>query len=164
MRITTKWSNSGPSISRGSAFRSYASIQHLQPGRTGYFSRGRNGVKPCEGTSPRWAIPKVEYVFSAGYSYGPKGQDNLAQGLPWVGQKKVFSPEVAPGRECQNCRRKTGIVVPPGPFRAHSVEKLTQGKPWAKLSWPFGPQRSTLNPDRVETPLAPPGAPKFCLT
>jgi hypothetical protein len=23
--------------------------------------------------------------------------------------------------------------------------KFTQGKPWAKLSWPFGPQTATLN-------------------
>jgi hypothetical protein len=27
------------------------------------------------------------------FSYGPKGQDNLAQGLPWVIHRNVFSPE-----------------------------------------------------------------------
>jgi hypothetical protein len=88
------------------------------------------------------------YVLSAGYPYGPKGQGNLAQGLPWVSQKNVFSPEGAPGRECYNSGRKTVLAVPSGPFRAHSAGKVTQGKPWAKLSWPFGPQRSTLNTDK----------------
>jgi hypothetical protein len=84
-------------------------------------------------------------VFSAVYLYGPKGQGNLAQGLPWVSQKNVFSPEGASGPERHHCDRKTLLAVPSGPFRAHSVGNLTQGKPWAKLSWPFGPQRSTLN-------------------
>jgi hypothetical protein len=30
---------------------------------------------------------------------GPKGQESLAQGLPWVSQKKVSSREGARGRE-----------------------------------------------------------------
>ena len=60
-------------------------------------------------------------MFSAGYPYGPKGQDNLAQGLPWVSQKNVFSPERAPGWVCHNCGRKTVLALPSGPFRAAEV-------------------------------------------
>jgi hypothetical protein len=51
----------------------------------------------------------------SGYAYGPKGQGNLAQGLPWVSQKNVFSPEGAPGRECHNCGRKTVLAYRPAP-------------------------------------------------
>jgi hypothetical protein len=34
----------------------------------------------------RWRSQDIgnTYVFSTGNSYGPKGHDNLAQGLPWV--------------------------------------------------------------------------------
>jgi hypothetical protein len=39
---------------------SLAPLQHLQPGRAGCFSRGRNGVAPCEGASPGWMVPGVE--------------------------------------------------------------------------------------------------------
>jgi len=31
------------------------------------------------------------------------------------------------------------------------INPYSQGKPWAKLSWPFGPQRTTLNAYRVLT-------------
>jgi hypothetical protein len=33
-------------------------------------------------------------------------------------------------------------AVPCGPFRANPVGELSQGKPWAMLSWPFGPKNS----------------------
>jgi hypothetical protein len=121
-------------------------------------------------------------------SYGPKGQEDLAQGLPWVGPKDVFSPEGAPGREClshdwkarlclnrnfpdrSRSRRRsrarflkasiewfvlflgiksrtrtiweTGLATWYSPFRANPFRNLAQGKPWARFSWPFGPQRS----------------------
>jgi hypothetical protein len=74
--------------------------------------------------------------------YGPKGQENLAQGLPWVNRKNVFSPEGASGRECQSHDRKAILAAQYGHFGAHPVGNLTEGKPWAKLSWPFGPQRT----------------------
>jgi hypothetical protein len=35
-------------------------LQHLQPGRAGCFSRGRNGVTPCEGVATGWMVPEVE--------------------------------------------------------------------------------------------------------
>jgi len=71
-------------------------------------------------------------------AYGPKGQGNLAQGLPWVSQKNVFSPEGALRRECHNCGQRNVLAVPSGPLRASSLGNLTQGRPWAKLSCPFG--------------------------
>jgi hypothetical protein len=71
-------------------------------------------------------------------SGGPKGQENLAQGLPWVSQKKMLSPEGAPGRECLSHDPKAILASWYGPFRADPVGNLTQGKPWAKFSWPFG--------------------------
>jgi hypothetical protein len=37
------------------------------------------------------------YYLVCPFGPGPKGQDNSAQGLPWVSQKNVFSPEGAPG-------------------------------------------------------------------
>jgi hypothetical protein len=41
--------------------------------------------------------------------------------------------------------RTRTITIPAawyGPFRADQIGNLTQGKPRAKFSWPFGPQRS----------------------
>jgi hypothetical protein len=68
----------------------------------------------------------------------PKGQENLAQGLPWVRQKNVFSPEGALRPECHSHDRKAILAAWYCPFRANPVGNLTQGKPWAKLSWPVG--------------------------
>jgi hypothetical protein len=81
------------------------------------------------------------YLFSLD-SNGPKGQENLAEGSPWVGQRNVFRPEGAPGRKHHDHDRKALFAAWYGPFRARSVGNLTQGKPWAKFYWPFGPQRS----------------------
>jgi hypothetical protein len=53
----------------------------------------------------------------------PKGQDNLAQGLPWVSQKSVFSPEGASDVEMHmRSDRVPFPVVANSPFRAHSIE------------------------------------------
>jgi hypothetical protein len=106
------------------------------------------------------------YLFSVD-SYGPKGQENLAQGLPWVSQKNVFSPEGAPGRECLKARLCLNRNFPDrarsrARFLKASIEwfalflgiksstrtrtrtrtRPIWGKPWAKFSWPSGPQRS----------------------
>jgi hypothetical protein len=39
------------------------------------------------------------------------------------------------------------VTAPSGPIR---LGELTQGKPWAKLSWPFGPQTATLHRYRLK--------------
>jgi hypothetical protein len=67
-------------------------------------------------------------------------QDSLAQGLPWVSQQDVLCPEGAKGIEmCGRSDLKPILAVPSGPFRAYcGGGKFTQGKPWAKLSCPFG--------------------------
>jgi hypothetical protein len=98
-------------------------------------------IAPSYGPKGQESIAQGLYLFCVA-SYGPKGQDNLAQGLPWVSQKNVFSPEGASGRECHSHDRKAILAAWYSPFRANPVGNLTQGKPWAKLSWPFGPQRT----------------------
>jgi hypothetical protein len=76
-----------------------------------------------------------------------------AQGLPWVLPiKTCLALKGLQGWEMRMVW--IGGQSSPygnGPFRAHSVGELTQGKPWAKLSWPFGPQTATLNRYRVKT-------------
>jgi hypothetical protein len=68
----------------------------------------------------------------------PKGQESIAQGLPWVSRNKRFALKGL-GR----CRRSGSkvwsrfsrcLVAPSGPIR---VGGITQGKPWAMLSWPL---------------------------
>jgi hypothetical protein len=83
------------------------------------------------------------YLFSED-SYGPRGQENLGQGLPRISQENVFSPEAegAPRRECHIHDRKAGLAAWYDPFRADPVGKLAQNKPWAKSKSPFGPQTS----------------------
>jgi hypothetical protein len=76
----------------------------------------------------------------------PKGQESLAQGLPWVSQNKRFALKGLVMRTRSGSIRRSGF----SPYLAAlsgliRVGKLTQGKPWAMLSWPFGPQRTTPN-------------------
>jgi len=55
-------------------------------------------------------------------SDGPKGQDNIAQGLPWVSQKNVSSPEGARGWGMRAVTiGSQSLPVPNGPFRACSL-------------------------------------------
>jgi hypothetical protein len=50
----------------------------------------------------------------------PKGQDNLAQGLPWVSQQNVLCPEGARGIEmCMRFGWEPILGLPNGPFRAY---------------------------------------------
>jgi len=60
----------------------------------------------------------------------PKGQESLAQGLPWASRYKRFALK---GLEL----RTPYLLAPSGLIR---VGGNTQGKPWAMLSWPFGPK------------------------
>jgi hypothetical protein len=58
----------------------------------------------------------------------PKGQDNLAQGLPRVYQKNVFSPEGAfRSGDAHGSVREPILAVSTDPFRVQSLGKLTQG-------------------------------------
>jgi hypothetical protein len=65
----------------------------------------------------------------------PKGQESLAQGLPWVSRNKRFALK---GLEM---RTRSGsepiLAVPGGPFRANSGARVTQDEPWAILFWPL---------------------------
>jgi hypothetical protein len=85
----------------------------------------------------------------------PKGQESLAQGLPWVSRKKRFAlngpgkrnvvpawltGEVNEARLTGEAKRGRFAYLPVGPFRANRWGGITQGKPWAMLSWHFGPQ------------------------
>jgi hypothetical protein len=68
----------------------------------------------------------------------PKGQESLAQGLPWVSGNKRFALK---GLETRTRSGSIGsepiLAVPGGPFRANSGGGITQGKPWAMLFWPL---------------------------
>ena len=81
----------------------------------------------------------------------PKGQESLAQGLPWVSRNKRFAPkglgkrsvpalppsEVNEARLTEEAKRGRFAYLPGGPFRANSDFGTTQGKPWAMFSWPL---------------------------
>jgi hypothetical protein len=63
---------------------------------------------------------------------GPKGQESLAQVYPGDAFFKVALKG--------HSGRGRGSVVSGRPFRASRDKPKTQGKPWAKVSWPFGPK------------------------
>jgi hypothetical protein len=82
----------------------------------------------------------------------PKGQESLAQDLPWVSQNKRFALKGLEMRKGSGSKVRSRfspyLVAPSGLIRLGGI---TQGKPWAILSWPFGPQ-STLNTYRTGAP------------
>jgi hypothetical protein len=100
-----------------------------------------NGAKG--GLGCFWALTGVvgfnRYLFSVAVC-GPKGQDNLAQGLPWVNFPNRMGPE-GPYRTAKIGRRPrpSAFPTPGAPSGLNTFLWATQGKPWAKLSWPFGP-------------------------
>jgi hypothetical protein len=68
----------------------------------------------------------------------PKGQESLAQGLPWVSRNKRFALK-GPQMRTQSGSKLRGrfspyLAAPSGLIR---VVEITQGKPWAMLSWPL---------------------------
>ena len=70
---------------------------------------------------------------------GPKGQGSIAQGLLWVNFPTRISPEGAAKYGENRLRRfEPDRVRISSPFRAKRLFLPTQGKPWAKLSCPFG--------------------------
>jgi hypothetical protein len=68
----------------------------------------------------------------------PKGQESLAQGLPWVSQNKRFAlkglEKRTPSGSKVWSRFSPYLVAPSGLIR---VGRFSQGKPWAMLSWPL---------------------------
>jgi hypothetical protein len=101
----------------------------------------------------------------------PKGQESLAQGLPWVSRNKrlalngpgkrnvpaLLTGEVNETHLTEEAKRGRFAYLPVGPFsisnpedrvlfmertfmclvRANRWGGITQGKPWAMLSWPL---------------------------
>jgi len=77
----------------------------------------------------------------------PKGLKNLAQGSPWV---LGLSPEalkhstrcrlLMPGGRPLTRLEEPRPEVAAAPSGLLTLERVSQGKPWAKLSWPVGPQ------------------------
>jgi hypothetical protein len=81
----------------------------------------------------------------------PKGQESLAQGLPWVSRNKrlalngpgkrnvpaLLTGEVNETRLTEEAKRGRFAYLPVGPFRANRWGGITQGKRWAMLSWPL---------------------------
>ena len=69
-------------------------------------------------------------------SPGPKGLKNLGQDLPWV---FCLMPKALKGRPLTR-RRGTYPEMPVAPSGLLTLGCVSQGKPWAKLSWPVGPK------------------------
>ena len=77
--------------------------------------------------------------FGRFYSVARSGQESIAQGLPWVKTPTRISPEGATRYGGNRLRTfELNRVRISSPFRAKRLFRLTQGKPWAKLSCPFG--------------------------
>jgi hypothetical protein len=68
----------------------------------------------------------------------PKGLENLAQGLPWVSRNKRFALKGLEMRTPSGSKLRSlsspYLVAPSGRTRTGGI---TQGKPWAMLSWPL---------------------------
>ncbi len=67
----------------------------------------------------------------------PKGQNNLAQGLPWVTRNKRLALKGLKMRAIPLKSSEPILAVPDSPFRANSRWGIPQGKPWAILFWPL---------------------------
>jgi len=68
----------------------------------------------------------------------PKGQESLAQGLPWVSRNRRFAlkgQEVRTGSGSKARSRLSPNLEAPSGLIGRRV--TTQGKPWAMLSWPL---------------------------
>ena len=82
---------------------------------------------------------------------GPKPPRQQPQGLPWVSSLARRARPEGPGEHSPGFTLgnspppelspegaiRYGVRIP-SPFRAKRLYRLTQGKPWAKLSCPFG--------------------------
>jgi hypothetical protein len=77
----------------------------------------------------------VPVIWSDGPA--PKGQESLAQGLPWVSRYKRFALKGLNAHTIRFKGLEPMLAVPGGPFRASSGGGITQGEPWAMLSWPL---------------------------
>jgi hypothetical protein len=67
------------------------------------------------------------------------GQESIAQGLPWV----ITPTRISSEGTTRHGDKQLGTFEPDrvrisSPFGARRLYHLTQGKPWAKLSCPFG--------------------------
>jgi hypothetical protein len=84
--------------------------------------------------------PMGLYLLSSGHYVrrpAPKGQESLAQGLPWVSRNKRFALK---GLDLEMRTLSVGSGFSPyrtAPSGLIPVGDQTQGEPWAKLSWPL---------------------------
>src|ERR1700722_14126017 len=85
--------------------------------------------KGAKGLSPGFRVCLAPATWPEGPA--PKGQQSLAQGLPWVGGNKRFALK---GLEVWSCFPGRYLMAPSGLVR---VGEITHGKPWAKLFWPL---------------------------
>jgi hypothetical protein len=97
-------------------------------------------------------VTQAKAWFVVSVVCGPKGHESIAQGLPWVIHPNRISPEGAT-RYGENRPRtfEPDRVRISSPFRAKRFFWLTQGKPWAKLSCPFGAEPSGRITDAKQT-------------
>jgi hypothetical protein len=100
--------------------------------------RGSHLVTPSAATLD-WHNNHGPKEFGCFRSGARSGQESLAQGSPWVIPLVRIGPEWAT-RYGENPLRtfEPDCVRISSPFRAKRLFWLTQGKPWAMLSCPFG--------------------------
>jgi hypothetical protein len=68
----------------------------------------------------------------------PRGQESIAQGLPWVCRYERFALKGLGMRVPSGAKVWSRFsVAPSGQIR---IWGITQGEPWAMFSWPFGPK------------------------
>jgi hypothetical protein len=77
--------------------------------------------------------------FGRFQSLARSGQESIAQGLPWVIASTRISPEgaIRYGEDRLRTVEPDRVRISSS-FRAKCLYRLTQGKPWAKLSCPSG--------------------------
>jgi hypothetical protein len=114
-------------------------------------------IKPPEGAgklSPEFLMCLASIIQPDGPA--PKGQESLAQGLPWVTRKTRFALK---GREeralsyiiTRPCFRMVSTFDLP-PLQGASLGPRFPGlKPWAEFSSPFGANSLTCPPTNVQT-------------
>jgi hypothetical protein len=77
--------------------------------------------------------------FGRFHSVARSGQESIAQGLPWVIHPTQLALKGPPGAARIGSEPLNRVACSSScPLRAKRLFRLTQGKPWAKLSCPFG--------------------------
>ena len=105
----------------------------LSAGASSYASYLIQAPPSSRSAARRWLAPVIRPEGPA-----PKGQESLAQGLPWVRRNKRFALKGLEmcTRSGSKARSRFSPYLP-APSGLIPLGELTQGKPWAMLFWPL---------------------------